>query len=284
MAKKDFKEWMSTFRDSISDYKYYTNFDNVYKNANKYKVELNILNSLIGSKNIENDFLALLKEYPNVLKAVPILIAKRESEIYCIDVKGSFTYNFKNRNMTGKQYIYFMKQTGLFDLISNHLVANLYDYVLGVNAGLDSNGRKNRGGHLMEDLVESYIKPLKLEYHKEMWSYDVENEYHIDLSAMTNKGETHKRFDFVVKGKSGMIYGIECNFYSGGGSKLNETARSYKMIAEESKKIRGFKFVWFTDGKGWNTASNNLKETFDVLDDMYNINELETGIIKEIFK
>lgn len=284
MAKKDFKEWMSTFRDSISDYKYYTNFDNVYKNANKYKVELNILNSLIGSKDIEKDFLSLLKEYPNVLKAVPILIAKRESEIYCIDVKGSFTYNFKNRNMNDKQCVYFMKETGLFDLISNHLVANLYDYVLGVNAGLDSNGRKNRGGHLMENLVESYIKPLKLEYYKEMWSYDVEEKYNIDLSAMTNNGDTHKRFDFVVKGKSGMIYGIECNFYSGGGSKLNETARSYKMIAEESKKIKGFKFIWFTDGKGWNKASNNLKETFDVLDNIYNINELESGVVNMIFK
>lgn len=283
MAKKDFKEWMSTFRDSISDYKYYTNFDNVYKNANKYKVELNILNSLIGSKDIEKDFLSLLKEYPNVLKAVPILIAKRESEIYCIDVKGSFTYNFKNRNMTDKQCVYFMKETGLFDLISNHLVANLYDYVLGVNAGLDSNGRKNRGGHLMENLVESYIKPLKLEYYKEMWSYDVEEKYNIDLSAMTNNGDTHKRFDFVVKGQSGMIYGIECNFYSGGGSKLNETARSYKMIAEESKKIKGFKFIWFTDGKGWNKASSNLKETFDILDNIYNINELENGIIEKLF-
>ena len=106
----------------------------------------------------------------------------------------------------------------------------------------------------------------------------------LDLSKMTNNGEAHKRFDFVVKGKSGMAYGIECNFYTSQGSKLNETARSYKMIAEECKSIKGFTFVWFTDGKGWNSAKNNLKETFDVLKDIYCINEIENGIMKEVLK
>lgn len=284
MSKRNFKDWLSSFRDSISNYKYYTDFNNVYKNANKYKVELNILNSLIGSKDIQNDFLNLIKDYPNVLRAIPTLIAKRESEIFCMDKTGSFTYNFKNRNLSVKQYSYFMKETGLFDLISNHLVANLYDYVLGINTGLDSNGRKNRGGHLMEELVESYIKPLKLEYYKEMWSDEVEKKFKINLSPMTNNGQARKRFDYVVKGKSGTIYGIECNFYSTQGSKLNETARSYKMIAKECKKIKRFKFIWFTDGKGWSTAANNLKETFDVLDDIYNIKELESGIAKKIIK
>lgn len=284
MSKRDFKEWLSLFKDSISDYNYYTDFKNVYENANKYKIELNILNSLIGSKNIEDDFLNMIEKYPNVLSAIPILIAKRESEIFCMDNKGSFIYDFKDKNLSNKQYAYFMKETGLFDLISNHLISNLYDYVLGVNTGLDSNGRKNRGGHLMENIVESYIKPLKLEYYKEMWSDEVEQKFKINLSPMTNNGQAHKRFDYVVKGPSGTIYGIECNFYTSQGSKLNETARSYKMLAEESKKINGFKFVWFTDGKGWDSAVNNLKETFDVLDNIYNINELESGIAKLLFK
>jgi len=280
--KRNFNEWLKTFRKSICDYKYYTCFENVYKNTNDYKVELNILNSLIGSKNIESDFAKLLNDYPNVLKAIPILLAKRESEIYCVDDKGSFTYNFTRKNVSDKQYAYFMKETGLFDLISNHLIANLYDYVLGVNTGLDSNGRKNRGGDLMENLVESYIKESKLEYYKEMNLSEVENKFGLNLSSISNNGQTTKRFDFVVIGKSGTVYGIECNFYSGGGSKLNETARSYKMIAEESKEIEGFKFVWFTDGQGWISARHNLEETFDVLDNLYNIKELEDGIIKTL--
>lgn len=104
----------------------------------------------------------------------------------------------------------------------------------------------------------------------------------IDLSAISNQGKTEKRFDFVVKTEN-MIYGIETNFYGGGGSKLNETARSYKTLALEADTIEGFTFVWFTDGKGWMKARNNLEETFDVLEHVYNIEDLEDGIIERVF-
>lgn len=107
----------------------------------------------------------------------------------------------------------------------------------------------------------------------------IENKWRIDLSAISNQGSTEKRFDFVIK-TNNSIYGIETNFYGSRGSKLNETARSYKTLALEAKMIDGFKFVWFTDGKGWNSARNNLKETFDILDDIYNINDLESGVIE----
>lgn len=79
------------------------------------------------------------------------------------------------------------------------------------------------------------------------------------------------------------IYGIETNFYASGGSKLNETARSYKMIAEEADKVVGFEFVWFTDGMGWISARNNLRETFDNMDNIFNINDMKNGVMKEIF-
>ena len=112
---------------------------------------------------------------------------------------------------------------------------------------------------------------------------DIERKWNIDLSTISNDGKSAKRFDFVVKTES-CIYAIECNFYSGGGSKLNETARSYKMIALEAKDIAGFKFVWLTDGIGWLSAKKNLEETFDVLDDLYSINDLEQGILEKILK
>lgn len=153
----------------------------------------------------------------------------------------------------------------------------------GVEVGLDSNGRKNRGGHLMEDLVESHLKKAGVVYYKEMYLKDIERKWNIDLSSISNEGKSAKRFDFVVKTDS-CIYAIECNFYSGGGSKLNETARSYKMIALESKDIKGFKFVWFTDGIGWVSARRNLEETFDVLEDLYSIDDLENEIIEKVFK
>ena len=281
--KRNFVEWLGTFKDNISDYKYYINFDKVYKNVEENKVEFNMLNSLLGSKNIEEDFINLVNKYPEVLKCIPILLAVRNMEIPAMDEEGAFIYNFKKMNQSLEQYIVFMNKTGLFDLLANRGVTNIIDFVLGVETGLDSNGRKNRGGHLMEDLIEGYLKSEGVEYYKEMYLKDVEEKWGVNLSSLSNNGKSAKRFDFVVK-TNNMIYGIETNFYTSGGSKLNETARSYKMIAEECKNIEGFKFVWFTDGKGWTSAKKNLEETFDVLDTMYNINDVENGVMKELFK
>lgn len=287
--KRDFNEWLKKFRYSICDYKYYVDFGKVYGNVDKIKVELNILNSLIGSENIEDDFRNLVAKYPETLKCVPILLAVRGREIYAIDGDGEHFFNFVKPDRTIDEYVSFMNKTGLFTLISERIINNLVDYVTGVEVGLDSNGRKNRGGHLMENLVESYLVKAGfskgVDYFKEMYLSDVEKRFGLNLSALSNNGKTKKRFDFVVKGKN-KVYAIETNFYSGkgGGSKLNETARSYKTIALEAKNIDGFAFVWFTDGQSWKSARHNLEETFDVLDNMYCIADLENGVIKELFK
>lgn len=282
MKNRDFNNWLSGFRESIADYGYYINFEKVHRNVDNIKVELNILNSLIGSKNIEQDFENLVNKYPEVLKCIPLLLAVRANEIYTIDSEGEFTYNFKKPNLSVEQYKIFMRKTGLFDLIENHIVNNLVDYATGVETGLDSNGRKNRGGHLMENLVESFIQKAGFvkdeSYFKEMYIHQITDKWDIDLSAISNQGKTEKRFDFVVKTPN-MIYGIETNFYGSGGSKLNETARSYKTLALETDTIDGFTFVWFTDGKGWTSARHNLEETFDVMEHIYNIKDLENGIL-----
>ena len=287
MKKRDFTTWLSGFRESIANYSYYIDFEKVYRNADSIKIELNILNSLIGSKNIESDFEKLIKKYPEVLKCIPILIAVRSSEIYAIDGEGEFTYKFNEQNLPLEQYKIFMRKTGLFDLISNHIVNNLVDYVTGVETGLDSNGRKNRGGNLMENLVEGFVKNSGFKkdstYFEQMSISEITAKTGIDLSAISNKGKNEKIFDFVIITDK-MIYGIETNFYSSGGSKLNETARSYKTIALEADTIDGFTFVWFTDGRGWTSARNNLEETFDVMEHIYNIKDLENGIINEVFK
>jgi type II restriction enzyme len=283
---RDFKEWLSHFKISISDYKYYVDFEKVYCNIDNMKVELNILNSLIGSQNIENDFDKLLKRYPETLKCIPILLAVRKNEIYAIDGDGEFIYSFNKANQTPEQYKIFMRKSGLFDLMERHILSNLLDYATGVETGLDSNGRKNRGGHLMENLVESYLQKAGLirdqTYFKEMKSPEIEERWGLNLAPLSNAGETVKKFDFVVKTQS-MVYGIEVNFYAGGGSKLNETARSYKSLALEAAAVEGFTFVWFTDGQGWRSARNNLKETFDALDHIYSINDMENGVMETLF-
>ena len=290
---RNFNAWLSGFRDSIADYGYYIDFEKVHRNVDGIKVELNILNSLVGSKNIEADFENLMRKYPEVLKCIPLLLAVRANEIYCQDENGGHLFQFDfgkyppNSHAHYERYKYFMRETGLFDLLENHIVNNLVDYATGVETGLDSNGRKNRGGHLMEDLVESFIQKAGfvkgVNYFKEMYIHQITDKWNIDLSAISNQGKMEKRFDFVVKTPN-MIYGIETNFYGSGGSKLNETARSYKTLAWETEEIDGFTFVWFTDGKGWTSARNNLEETFDVMQHIYNIKDLEDGVISEVFK
>ena len=284
MHTRTFSGWFVTFRTSINGYGYYTDFKQAYQNAEHLKIEINILNSLIGSKNIEADFRAILTKYPECLKVIPILLAVRKNEIYCHDEKfGSAVYQFDEKAQTIEQYTYFMRQTGLFDLLQNRIIGNLCDYVTGVEVGLDSNGRKNRGGHQMEALVECYLKKAGVKYCKEMDLTEVERKYHIDLSPISSKGISTKRWDFVVKTPT-YIYAIETNFYASGGSKLNETARSYKLIAEEAKDIKNFKFIWITDGGGWKRSRRNLEETFNVLEDLYNIADMENGIFEIVLK
>ena len=287
MAKRTFIDWFKTFRPSIATFSYYTDFPKIFSNVDTIKVELNILNSLIGSKNIEQEFESIIAKYPSVVKCIPVLLAVRSAEIPVSDENGMFIYDFKGMMHDIPIYSSFMKKSGLFDLMQNHLISNLVDYVTGVETGLDSNGRKNRGGHLMEDLVELYIRKAGFvkdkDYFKEMYVSDIAQKWNIDLSAISNQGKMEKRFDYVVKTNK-KIYAIETNFYGSGGSKLNETARSYKTIALEAKTIPNFEFVWFTDGLGWTSARNNLEETFDVLEHIYCINDMENQVMKDLFR
>ena len=282
---RNFNEWLSKFKSSISDYTYYVDFEKIYKNVDKVKIELNILNSLIGSKNIEEEFKNILIKYPETLECIPVLLAIRSNEIFVKDEINEYLFKFDKMVYSISDYVRFMKESGLFDLLQNHIINNLHDYVLGIEVGLDSNGRKNRGGHLMENLVENYIEKAGFikgkNYFKEMYLKDIERKWDLDLSSMSGNNVSTKRFDFVIKTDS-QVYVIEANFYTGGGSKLNEIARSYKMLAQESKKVKNVTFIWITDGIGWNSARKNLEETFNVLDTMYNISDLEKGVLEKL--
>lgn len=285
--KRNFDMWLNTFQKrSIANYGYYVDFDKVYDNVAKIEPELCLLGCLIGAEDIENKFERLVEEYPKVLQCIPLLLAVRQAEIDVMDQEGSYRFNFKKPNYSTNEYKMFMRKTGLFDLLSRHIIANVKDYVTGVETGLDSNGRKNRGGHLMENLVENYICEAGfrkgINYFKEMYIHEITEKWNINLDAISNQGTTEKRFDFVVK-TDRQIYVIETNFYTSGGSKLNETARSYKTLANEINTIPGITFVWLTDGAGWKSARHNLQETFDVMDTVFNIQDMKNGIFKSLF-
>ena len=282
---RDFNKWLGNFKSSISNYGYYVDFEKIYESAEKYKVELNILNSLIGSKNIEKDFENIILRYPETLEVIPMLLAVRANEIFVKDFTNEYLFKFNKMVYSVGDYTKFMRETGLFELLQNHIINNLYDYFLGVEVGLDSNGRKNRGGHLMEDLVESYIVKAGykkgIDYFKEMYTSEIESKWGIDLSILEGEINATKRWDFVIK-TDNQIYVIETNFYATQGSKLNETARSYELIANKVKQIDGLTFIWITDGTGWNHAKLPLNETFNVLDTLYNINDLDNGVLENL--
>lgn len=286
---RNFSEWLSSFSENIYEYTYFTDFKKAYKNAEKFKVELFILSSLTGSKDIEKDFRKILKEYPKTIQCIPILLAVRQNELSCRDGKGIKKYNFsdKNKAYDVEEIVYFMKETGLFTLLSKYIIKNVYDYVLGIEVGLDSNARKNRGGKMMEKVVENFLIKAGFvkgkTFFKEMYISEITKRWGLDLSKLSNKGKTEKRFDFVVKTQN-TVYGIETNFYKSGGSKLNETARSYKTLALETRETNQFEFIWITDGQGWKSAKFNLQETFDVMEHIYNLNDLENGILKKVLK
>ena len=286
MVLRNFDEWLNTMTDSVASWTYYTDFEKVYENVNDIKIPLCLLNSLIGSKNIKQDFLKLYEEYPEVLRAIPIIIAKRLKDIVVVkDPEKDFYFDFRKHDYTPEEYSLFMEKTGIYDLLEHHLVASLLDYVTGVEVGMDTNGRKNRTGHSMEAIVQQYLEQegyvMGETMFKEIYQNEIEERFNVDLSAITNEGTTQKRFDYVIK-SSKTIYLIEVNFYATGGSKLNETARSYKMITEETRNIPDVEFMWFTDGIGWHKAKNNLRETFEVLPNLYNINDLSNGVLKNI--
>jgi type II restriction enzyme len=280
---RDFNEWLDTMTDSINGYDYYVNFSKVVENVKRHKHEFALLGTLIGEKDIEKEFRKLVAEYPKVLQCIPILLAVRKDTVHAEDGEGSYDFDFKYGSNSMDEYVMFCRKTGLFSLIRHHLVRDMIDYATGVEVGLDSNGRKNRGGHQMEDTVEKYIMETGVVYHKEMYLPEVEEEYGLDLSCFSSDGTSNKRWDFVVQGADGIIYLMEVNFYGGSGSKLNETARSYELLALKAREAEGAKFVWVTDGI-WRSARHNLEETFKVLPTLYNIADLRNGAFDRLFK
>ncbi len=283
--KRKFEDIIESLRDSIATYDYYVDFNKVYANVSKVEMQLNLLNYLIGKDNVENEFLNLLIEYPDVIEVIPILLAIRTGEIKVIDGE-LISYNFKEMNREPEDYTKLLRESGLVNLFQNKKIKNLVDYVTGVEVGLDTNARKNRTGHLMEDIVESYIQKIEnVDYLKEANINEIKSHFKTDvLDHLLIDEETYanKRFDFVVKNKKHELLLIETNFYRTSGSKLNETARSYTKLGQDLKEIKGVKFVWVTDGIGWKSTQNNLREAYAVIDHIYTLDDLDFDILKEI--
>lgn len=283
-----FDKIMNSFKERITQWSYFVNWTKVFSNIKPIEKELNLLNYLIGKKDIEKEAYQLIKQYPEVIKAFPTLIAVREKSIdIVIDTKKFIYkyYSFNKRELTDKEckeLAHFVTNSGIGDLLMDKKIKNLIDYTIGVEVGLDSNGRKNRTGILMESLVEKFVsdtcKKLGYQYMSQATAKRIKGNWNIDIQV----DKSSRQIDFAIN-KKGKLFFIECNFYGGGGSKLKSTATEYVEMNRYWNN-QGIEFIWITDGAGWKTTSRPLREYFDKADYLLNLEMLKEDVLSKIIK
>lgn len=268
---KQFEVFISQLSETNATLDYFTDFEKVKNNLSKISIKLNQLNYLLGKEDLRGAIEELFQENEKVFTVLDILIAVRKS-------KKAKTYNRDGKVVLLDYYfetpdkIYeFVEDTGLGEVFRNKNITNLVDYVFGVEVGLDTNTRKNRGGENMSKAVSYIFDKADFFYKKEVDSSE--------FSEIKSLGVDSKRFDFVVRTKL-KTYLIETNYYNSGGSKLNETARAYSEIANKINQYPNFEFVWITDGQGWLSAKNKLEEAFSIIPSIYNLSNLKLFIYK----
>ncbi|MBR6175452.1 MAG: type II restriction endonuclease [Bacteroidales bacterium] len=261
-TKEQFDKFMSQLYETNATLDFYCDFKKINENVEAIAIKLNQLNYLIGQEDLDGAIRRLWSENPRVFSVMDILIAVRKKDKKKA-VLGDGSVKLISRFFNDVNgVIEYIHGTGLDIVLQNKQIKNLVDYVFGVETGLDTNARKNRSGHLMEEHVASIFDKAGVKYRQEVYS----SEYP-ELAVL---GEDKKRFDFVIE-TSSTKYLIEVNFYSGGGSKLNEVARAYSELSPKINSVNGFEFVWITDGKGWESAQNKLEEAFYAIPNVYNL-------------
>ena len=266
MMNKDFDTFMSQLQETNQTLDFFCDFNKIVQNVNDIKLSLCMLNSLIGAPNLRKAVDTIWQRDRTAFDVMEILIAVRDrGNKKVIDSKGrcvplsSFFFDIDG-------VMEYLESTGLAEVLQQQKIKNLVDYVFGIETGLDSNARKNRSGHVMERMIARIFTTNNISFRQEVYSSE--------WPEITNVlGDDEKRFDFVVQ-KNGTTYLIEVNFYSGGGSKLNEVARSYSEIAPKINAVNGFEFVWITDGIGWRSAKNKLQEAYSIIPSIYNLTNI----------
>lgn len=273
---------VSNLKETIKTWDYFVNWHKVLKNYQDVEVSLNMLNTLIGKDNIEDATKKLLQEYPKVIAIIPALLAYRDKKIKLLSNVETFEtteYDFSKPINLDKAVI-FLKESGFLKLVSNRNIKSIPDYFIGVEVGLDSNGRKNRSGSSMEDIAEFFIKNIchkkRFEYISQATADKIKQKWNKDITVT----KSSKRIDFAVNTPN-KLYLIETNFYGGGGSKLKSTAGEYSEIYHQWKND-GHQFIWITDGLGWKTTKRPLRDTFDNIDYIINLDMIQKGILEDL--
>ena len=268
---KDFQEFLNTLSETNASLNYFTDFSKVRKNTAKIEIKLNQLNYLIGKANLSKAIEEVYNENPTAFEVLDILIAVRDNDNKKVLNDDGKTVFLKTYFTSLQGIIEYIEKTGLADILKNKSITNLVDYVFGIEVGLDTNARKNRGGDNMANLVAQTFIKSGITFKREVNSSEFD-----DIKSL---GQDLKRFDFTVSTKK-KTYLIETNFYNVGGSKLNEVARAYSEIAPKINKYPNYEFVWITDGTGWLSAKNKLEEAYSIIPSIYNLANIKNFIQK----
>ena len=264
---KDFNKFMSQLQETNQTLDFFCDFDKIAANVDNIKLSLCMLNSLIGTTDLRKSVETIWKRDSSAFSVMDILIAVRSEGKKIVLNSSGDSINIDRLFTSVDGVMEYLEGTGLADLFRKKKINDLVDYVFGIETGLDSNARKNRSGHVMEGMVASILSNNGIEFRQEVYSTEWPNLQRV-------LGDDEKRFDFVIK-TSKKTYLIEVNFYSGGGSKLNEVARSYSDIAPKVNSVPGFEFVWITDGIGWKSAKNKLQEAYNIIPSIYNLTSIK---------
>jgi type II restriction enzyme len=283
---------ISNLKPSNKIWTYFVNWEKVFTNTKQIELALNNLNYLIGKDNFDEEFKFLLKENPSVANVIPALVVRDGANTKKFKILVDYQnkkliyedYDFSKKEISDEdieKYLHFVEKTGLKSLITNKKIKNLVDYIIGVEAGLDSNARKNRSGHVMENIVEVFIKDVceknNFRYLKEANSEKIKNELGYDVPV----DKSSRRYDFAIDNGKELIV-IETNFYGGGGSKLKSTSGEYRNLFDV---LDGqYKFFWITDGLGWEKTTKPLRETFNHNEYIFNLTMLEKGVLEFLLK
>lgn len=267
---EEFQVFMSQLKETNQTLDFFCDFDKISSNVEDIKLSLCILNSLIGSTDLRKSVEAIWNRDKTAFSVMDILIAVRKKDKKkFIDTVGNCK-SIEEMFTSVDSVMEYLEGTGLAEVFTSRKVKDLVDYVFGIETGLDTNARKNRSGHIMEGTVHKILSEAGVAHRQEVYSREWP-----EITAVL--GDDEKRFDFVVETPN-KVYLMEVNFYSGGGSKLNEVARSYSDIAPKINSVPGFEFIWITDGIGWKSAKNKLQEAFSIIPGVYNLTSIQKFI------
>ena len=266
---KDFNLFMTQLQKTNQTLDFFCDFDKISANVSQVEMSLNTLNYLIGKEDLPKAVSEIWERDPKAFEVMGILIAVRDDGNKPVVDKNGNVVILKSYFASSAKVVEFIDETGLADIFNSRRIKNLVDYVFGIETGLDTNARKNRSGHIMENTVAKIFSDNNIQFRQEVYSSEFP-----ELSVL---GADEKRFDFCII-SSTKKYLIEVNFYSGGGSKLNEVARAYSELAPRINSVEGFEFVWITDGIGWRSARNKLEEAYSIIPSVYNLTTINTFI------